>query len=110
MIRDAAHTIHPLAGQGLNSGIGDVQSLIQALEYAVLHGQDIGSILSLEPYQSDRYFSNHAMLGIVDKLHKLYSLKSGPLVRLRSLGLDIVNKDWLGIKSFFMGRASGFRG
>ena len=50
------------------------------------------------------------MLGVVDKLHKLYSLKSGPLVPLRSLGFDIVNKDWLGIKGFFMRQASGFPG
>ncbi len=41
---DAAHTIHPLAGQGLNQGQGDVESLAQTIEYAVRHGQDIGTL------------------------------------------------------------------
>ncbi|KAM0332386.1 hypothetical protein ACHAQA_002664 [Verticillium albo-atrum] len=106
LIGDAAHTIHPLAGQGLNSGQGDVQSLAKTIEYAVAHGQDIGSSLSLETYNSERYAANHVLLGVCDKLHKLYSFESGPLVHLRSLGLNAVNA--VGpLKKFIMDQAAG---
>jgi ubiquinone biosynthesis monooxygenase Coq6 len=106
MRRDAAHTIHPLAGQGLNQGQGDVATLVQTIEAAVQTGQDIGSSLSLEAYNSERYAANNLLLGVCDKLHKLYSVKSGPLVLLRSLGLSAVNK--LGIlKGLLMRTAAG---
>lgn len=106
LVGDAAHTIHPLAGQGLNQGQGDVQSLAKTIEYAVSHGQDIGVTMSLEPYASERYVENHVLLGVCDKLHKLYSVGSGPLVPLRSLGLSAVNA--LGpLKTFLMNQAAG---
>ncbi|KAL2212680.1 ubiquinone biosynthesis hydrox [Sarocladium strictum] len=106
LVGDAAHTIHPLAGQGLNQGQGDVQSLVKAIEFAVAHGQDIGSVLSLESYNSERYAANHVLLGVCDKLHKLYSVGSGPLVPLRSVGLKAVNA--LGpLKNFLMEQAAG---
>jgi ubiquinone biosynthesis monooxygenase Coq6 len=106
LVGDAAHTIHPLAGQGLNQGQGDVQSLAKTIEYAVTHGQDIGVTMSLEPYVSERYAANHVLLGVCDKLHKLYSVGSGPLVPLRSAGLSAVNA--LGpLKNFLMNQAAG---
>lgn len=91
LVGDAAHTTHPLAGQGLNMGQQDVESLVNALETASRRGLDIGSLLAIEPYWSDRYFANHLKLGIVDKLHKLYSSDFAPLVTLRSWGLSAVN-------------------
>ncbi|KAH8144683.1 uncharacterized protein LAJ45_11276 [Morchella importuna] len=108
LIGDAAHTVHPLAGQGLNQGIGDVQSLIKTVETAVQNGQDIGSVLSLEPYYSEQYFKNHLMLGVVDKLHKLYGTTSAPIVALRSFGLSAVDA-MTGLKSLIMKQASGGR-
>jgi len=106
LVGDAAHTIHPLAGQGLNQGQGDIQSLAKTIEYAVSHGQDLGTRMSLESYVSERYAANHVLLGVCDKLHKLYSVGSGPLVPLRSLGLNAANA--LGpLKSFFMSQAAG---
>ena len=106
LVGDAAHTIHPLAGQGLNQGQGDVQSLAKAIEYSVTHGQDIGVQLSLESYNAERYAANHLLLGIVDKLHKIYAVESGPLVPLRSFGLRAVNA--MGpVKQFFMSQAAG---
>ncbi|RFU36112.1 hypothetical protein B7463_g286, partial [Scytalidium lignicola] len=106
LVGDAAHTVHPLAGQGLNQGQGDVESLVQTIESAVSHGQDIGVQMSLEPYNAQRYMANHVLLGVCDKLHKLYSVESGPLVPLRSIGLRAVNA--LGpMKQFFMEQASG---
>ena len=106
LVGDAAHTIHPLAGQGLNQGQGDAQSLAKTIEFAIGHGQDIGTRMSLEPYAAERYAANHLLLGVCDKLHKLYSVSSGPLVPLRSLGLSAVNA--LGpLKGFFMNQAAG---
>ncbi|KAI1299129.1 hypothetical protein F5Y03DRAFT_366288 [Xylaria venustula] len=106
LVGDAAHTVHPLAGQGLNQGQGDVESLAKTIDYAVSHGQDIGTRMSLEPYNAERYVANHIMLGVVDKLHKLYSVESGPLVPLRSWGLSAVNA-MRPLKGFFMQQAAG---
>ncbi|KAI1264292.1 hypothetical protein F5Y18DRAFT_391778 [Xylariaceae sp. FL1019] len=106
LVGDAAHTVHPLAGQGLNQGQGDVESLAKTIDYAVSHGQDIGARMSLESYNSERYAANHVLLGVVDKLHKLYAVESGPLVPLRSWGLNAVNA--MGpLKGFFMQQAAG---
>ncbi|KAI2636124.1 hypothetical protein GGS21DRAFT_514656 [Xylaria nigripes] len=106
LVGDAAHTVHPLAGQGLNQGQGDVESLAKTIDYAVSHGQDIGTRMSLESYNSDRYAANHLLLGVVDKLHKLYSVESGPLVPLRSFGLSAVNA--MGpLKDFLMRQGAG---
>ncbi|KAF2875002.1 hypothetical protein BDV95DRAFT_675190 [Massariosphaeria phaeospora] len=106
LVGDAAHTIHPLAGQGLNQGQGDAAALVRTITHAVQTGQDIGSILALESYNSERYAENNAMLGVCDKLHRLYSVGSGPLVGIRSLGLRAV--DAMGpLKGFFMSRAAG---
>ncbi|KAF1996708.1 ubiquinone biosynthesis monooxygenase COQ6 [Amniculicola lignicola CBS 123094] len=106
LVGDAAHTIHPLAGQGLNQGQGDAASLVRTISQAVQTGQDIGSVLALEAYNSERYAENNAMLGVCDKLHRLYSVESGPIVGLRSLGLRAVNA--MGpVKGFFMERAAG---
>ncbi|KAG5999224.1 hypothetical protein E4U43_002212 [Claviceps pusilla] len=106
LVGDAAHTIHPLAGQGLNQGQADVQSLVQTIQHAVSHGQDLGTYLSLEAYNHDRYAANHVMLGMCDKLHKLYSVEGGPLVALRSVGLQAVNA-LSPLKRFLMEQASG---
>ena len=107
LIGDAAHTIHPLAGQGLNMGLGDSRSLASAVEHAVTHGADVGSELNcLDRYNGEMWTSNNRMLGIVDKLHWLYSIKKGPFVGLRELGLRAV--DGLGgVKQWFMKQAGG---
>ncbi|TLS25019.1 hypothetical protein PpBr36_07625 [Pyricularia pennisetigena] len=106
LVGDAAHTVHPLAGQGLNAGQGDVESLSRTIAEAVAHGQDLGTRMSLEPYEAERYAANHVILGVCDKLHKLYSVGSGPLVPLRSLGLSAVNAA-RPLKNFFMNQAAG---
>jgi ubiquinone biosynthesis monooxygenase Coq6 len=106
LVGDAAHTIHPLAGQGLNMGIGDAEALVRTIEFAVAHGQDIGDQLSIENYNAERYAVNNLLLGVVDKLHKLYAVGSGPLVGLRSWGLEAVN-GLAPLKKFFMNQAAG---
>ena len=107
LIGDAAHTIHPLAGQGLNMGLGDSRSLASAIEQAIQHGADIGNEMHcLDQYNSDMWMSNNRMLGTVDKLHWLYSVKSGPVVGLRGIGLRAVNS-LEPVKEWFMRQAGG---
>ena len=76
-----------------------------ALSRAIAY-PELGSYTALAPYARERYFENHKMLSAVDKLHKLYSVESGPLVAARSLGLRAV--DAVGpLKRFFMEQAAG---
>ncbi|KAI9242653.1 MAG: hypothetical protein BYD32DRAFT_402981 [Podila humilis] len=91
LVGDAAHTVHPLAGQGLNQGLADVECLARVIEQSLLSGSDIGNIHSLTPYSSERFLPNLAMLGTVDKLSKLYNTDFGPVVWARSLGLTAVD-------------------
>ena len=106
LVGDAAHTIHPLAGQGLNMGLGDVKALVEAIEYHITHGGDIGAEGNLEMYERNMYVANSRMLGVVDKLHWLYRWE-GPLgVGLRSLGLKAVDQLG-GLKRLLMAQAGG---
>lgn len=106
LVGDAAHTVHPLAGQGLNMGLSDVQSLANTIQYTVKHGGDIGDEMYLERYNREMWVQNNRMLGVTDKLHKLYGVGWGPLVRIRSLGLKVVNQ--IGpVKGWLMKQAGG---
>ncbi|CAO3643951.1 unnamed protein product [Cunninghamella echinulata] len=91
LVGDAAHTTHPLAGQGLNQGLLDIESLTNVLVKGVQEGQDIGSIHLLKNYAADRYIRNIVMISACDKMHRLFSNDIGPLTWIRSLGLSTVN-------------------
>lgn len=106
LIGDAAHTIHPLAGQGLNMGLGDVRALVTAIESCVQHGGDIGVEGNLEPFESSVYASNARMLGVVDKLHWLYAVENPLAVAVRACGLGLVNR-LDGLKAVLMAQAGG---
>lgn len=106
LVGDAAHTTHPLAGQGLNMGQGDVQALVDALEKGINRGLDIGNPLVLEPFWADRFPVNNLLLGVVDKLHKLYSCTAEPIVALRTFGLKAVNQFGV-LKEFMVSHVSG---
>jgi ubiquinone biosynthesis monooxygenase Coq6 len=92
LVGDAAHTIHPLAGQGLNLGLADVAELASCIESTVRTGGDIGGLTALQPYARARYIANHGVMAAVDKLHKLYSTEMAPVVWARSVGLEVVNE------------------
>ncbi|THC99357.1 hypothetical protein EYZ11_001169 [Aspergillus tanneri] len=93
LVGDAAHVIHPLGGQGLNLGMGDVASLSSTIEYAINHGMDVGDLLTLERYTAERWATNVKIGGACDVLHKLYNVPGqGPVAWGRSLGLDIIDR------------------
>eukprot|EP01121_Diplochlamys_sp_Union-15-3_P009545 TRINITY_DN2600_c0_g1_i1.p1 TRINITY_DN2600_c0_g1~~TRINITY_DN2600_c0_g1_i1.p1 ORF type:complete len:424 (+),score=67.79 TRINITY_DN2600_c0_g1_i1:174-1445(+) len=106
LIGDAAHVIHPLAGQGVNLGFQDVISLRKFIEEGYLAGLDIGDMNILLQYQHERYWQNVAMLAGVDALKTIFNT-SVPIVSLaRNLGLNLVNGIFP-IKKFFHTIASG---
>ncbi|KAJ3070072.1 putative ubiquinone biosynthesis monooxygenase [Podochytrium sp. JEL0797] len=91
LIGDAAHTINPLAGQGLNLGLLDVGTLSKVIEEGVQAGSDIGNIHTLQNYAAERYTPNLGMMVACDALGKLFRAETAPVVWARSLGLNLVN-------------------
>ncbi|XP_074221364.1 ubiquinone biosynthesis monooxygenase COQ6, mitochondrial isoform X6 [Camelus bactrianus] len=91
LIGDAAHRVHPLAGQGVNMGFGDISSLVHHLSTAAFNGRDLGSMSHLTSYETDRQRHNTALLAATDLLKRLYSTRATPLVLLRTWGLQATN-------------------
>ena len=109
LLGDAAHGVHPVAGQGLNLGLRDVGALAQVLVEANRRGEDIGAIDVLERYQSWRRFGNTAMALGMDAVNKLFS-NDNPILRAgRDLGLGVVNAV-PGLRRGFMRQAAGLTG
>ncbi|KAK6428083.1 putative ubiquinone biosynthesis monooxygenase [Oleoguttula sp. CCFEE 5521] len=106
LIGDAAHTIHPLAGQGLNLGLSDAESLALQLATGMEAGMDIGSCWCLDGYGSDRWGKNNAVMGVVDKVGKVFGASAGPVVWARSAGFRVIEgMGW--VKGGLMRGASG---
>nr|XP_033807876.1 ubiquinone biosynthesis monooxygenase COQ6, mitochondrial isoform X1 [Geotrypetes seraphini] len=91
LIGDAAHRVHPLAGQGVNMGFGDVANLSHHLSQAAFIGKDLGSVRHLLAYETDRQRHNLMLMAAIDFLKRLYSTKEAPFVLLRTLGLQATN-------------------
>ena len=89
LLGDAAHTVHPLAGQGMNLGILDAASIAAVIEDALLAGEDIGDLKVLRRYERERKGDNLAMLAAFDGLNRLFRLP-GWAAPLRALGLRAV--------------------
>lgn len=106
---DAAHGIHPIAGQGLNLGFRDAAALAEVVVEADRMGQDIGSIDVLERYQMWRRFDTFQMGVTTDVLNRMFSNDFGPLRAVRDIGLGVVDR-LPGLKSFFIRQASGLAG
>ncbi|CAL4180254.1 unnamed protein product, partial [Meganyctiphanes norvegica] len=109
LIGDAAHRVHPLAGQGVNLGFGDVDGLFNTIENAVLQGADIGDEKELYEYEKSRQCHNVRTMASIDGLHRLYSTTLAPIVLARTLGLSTVNA-LNPLKKFIMKHAEGSQG
>lgn len=91
LIGDAAHRVHPLAGQGANLGFGDVAYLTQLLSQAAFSGKDLGGIQHLLEYETERQRHNLPMMAAIDLMKRLYSTNAAPVVLLRTFGLQATN-------------------
>jgi len=109
LIGDAAHAIHPIAGQGLNLGLRDVAALAETLIDAKRLGLDIGFGEVLAGYERWRRFDNVLLAGITDGLNRLFSTSFTPLVLARRLGFRAVNRAGP-LKTLFMRHAMGLVG
>jgi 2-octaprenyl-6-methoxyphenol hydroxylase len=109
LIGDAAHVIHPIAGQGLNIGLRDVAALAEAVTDAARLGLDIGGPQVLERYQRWRRFDTAMMSVATDSLNRLFSNRSDVLRLARDIGLGLVERA-PAIKRMFIREAAGFTG
>jgi 2-octaprenyl-6-methoxyphenol hydroxylase len=109
LIGDAAHAVHPIAGQGLNLGLKDIAALAEVLVDAMRLGEDIGSPIVLERYARWRRFDNVMLAAATDGFTRLFS-NDDPLVRtVRGVGMGVVNA--IGpARRFFMQEAGGATG
>jgi 2-octaprenyl-6-methoxyphenol hydroxylase len=106
LVGDAAHTIHPIAGQGLNLGFRDAIALSELLIEASRNGTDLGSPQLLRRYQQRRRPDNLLMLAVTDTLDRLFSTDN-PLLRLaRDVGIAAVHRA-PPLKRLFMRQAMG---
>jgi len=106
LVGDAAHTIHPLAGQGVNLGLADMASLVQVLIEAQQQQRDIGSEKILRRYERWRRADNRSMLLVMDGFKRLFSTDQSLLRWVRNLGLNLTDRS-LPIKRLIMHQALG---
>ena len=106
LVGDAAHGIHPIAGQGLNLGFRDIAALAELLIEAAATGADPGSPALLKRYQAARRPANLAMLAATDALDRLFSNDLLPVRLARDLGMAAVDR-LPRLKRMFMREAMG---
>ncbi|MGX7708048.1 FAD-dependent monooxygenase [Methylobacterium sp. Gmos1] len=109
LLGDAAHVIHPIAGQGLNLGLRSAAALAEALADTMRLGLDPGGPEALETYERSRRFDTLAMGAATDGLNRLFSNDALPVRLARDLGLGLVDR-LPGLKRLFIREAAGLRG
>lgn len=109
LVGDAAHGVHPIAGQGLNLGLRDVGALAEVLVDAARRGEDIGAINVLERYQTWRRWDTATLAAATDGFNKLFS-NDNPILRgVRDLGMGVVNS-MPNLRRRFIREAAGLNG
>lgn len=108
LVGDAAHTIHPLAGQGLNIGLLDAATLAEVVIEAHQKGRDIGSLHTLNKYQRRRKGDNVAIQMTMDAFKRIFGSDLAPIKWVRRFGIKTVNQSTL-LRKLFMHQASGHR-
>ncbi|WP_096872830.1 FAD-dependent monooxygenase [Phaeobacter piscinae] len=109
LVGDAAHGVHPIAGQGLNAGLRDVGALAEVLTEAKRRGEDIASPLVLARYQQWRRFDTASLAAATDMFNRLFS-SDNPLLRLgRDIGMGVVGAI-PGLRQNFIREAAGLTG
>ncbi len=109
LIAEAAHGIHPIAGQGLNMGLRDIAEIGDLIVQALAQGEDVGGATLLTTYQQKRRLDNIGMAGATDGLTRLFSNDIMPVRMARRLGLRAVARLPFA-KQFFMNQAMGAAG
>ncbi|HZO47500.1 MAG TPA: ubiquinone biosynthesis hydroxylase [Xanthobacteraceae bacterium] len=109
LVGDAAHVIHPIAGQGLNMGLKDIAALAETIVDAMRIGLDPGSPVTLDRYQRWRRFDTMAMGVATDGLNRLFSNRSDALRVVRDVGLGLVDR-LPALKQLFIREAAGLVG
>ena len=109
LVGDAAHGVHPIAGQGLNAGLKDIAVLAQVLDEAKRRGEDIASPLVLERYAEWRSFDVATLAAATDVFNRLFSNDSSLLRFGRDLGMKAVNA-MPNLRRGFMREAAGLTG
>jgi len=107
LLGDAAHVVHPLAGQGVNLGLADCAALVETLLEARSAGDGLGDRRRLEGWQRWRRSESELMAGGIHGLRALFA--PAALAGLRGLGLRLVGRSWLA-REFFIRRAAGLSG
>lgn len=109
LLGDAAHAVHPIAGQGLNLGLKGAAALAETIVDALRRGEDIGSEMTLERYARWRRFDNAGLAAATDAFTRLFSNDVPILRAARGLGMAAVNR--IGpARRFFMQEAGGATG
>lgn len=109
LIGDAAHVVHPIAGQGMNLGLKDVAALAEVIVDALRLGEDFGGEVVLERYERWRRMDIDLMVVATEGLNRLFSNNLPPLRAIRDLGLGVVDRI-APLKNAFIGHAAAAKG
>jgi len=109
LLGDAAHTIHPLAGQGVNLGLADAATLAEVIADARAAGSDIGALKTLRRYERWRKGDNMAMMTTMDAFKRLFGSNMPVLKWVRNTGLSLTNRT-TPVKNMIMRQAMGLEG
>ncbi|MEO0634732.1 MAG: FAD-dependent monooxygenase [Pseudomonadota bacterium] len=109
LVGDAAHGVHPIAGQGLNAGMRDIAALAEVITDAARRGEDAGSAAVLARYEEWRRFDNTALALATDNFNRLFSNDNAMLRGMRDIGMGIVGK-MPALRRSFIREAAGLTG